>query len=224
MKIYKDYTKNYSNRPAGTIIDTIIIHHTGSFNMNGTITWFKMQEYKDPETGEMKKNVVSAHYVIGRKGKIVQMVEENNKARHAGYSYHNGKFRINNNSIGIELVGDGNEEEYTEEQYKSLIWLCVDIMKRRKSVQLDNILSHSYIRDEYNRVTMKNKAKKVDPGEYFKWEWFKQEVKKELEPVIKPKDSKEKEEVKEENPQKKNLFQFISAIIRVLLKFFSKKP
>ena len=50
---------------------------------------------------------VSAHYVVGRDGEIVQMVHEHEKAWHAGQALLYGDPNVNSMSIGIELVNWG---------------------------------------------------------------------------------------------------------------------
>ncbi len=71
----------------GEDIDHIIIHYTTSRNINGTINHFK---HGSPR--------VSAHYIIGRDGELVQMVSDSDRAWHAGNSQMNAR------SIGIEHV------------------------------------------------------------------------------------------------------------------------
>ena len=70
---------------AGTrAIERVVIHITdGGSSINGTIGWFQNPEAK-----------VSAHYVIGQDGEVVQMVRHNDVAWHARSA--------NGNSIGIE--------------------------------------------------------------------------------------------------------------------------
>jgi N-acetyl-anhydromuramyl-L-alanine amidase AmpD len=72
---------------AGTrSINRIVIHITdGAKNIGGTISWFQ-----DP------KAKVSAHYIVGQDGEVVQMVKHTDVAWHAGGA--------NGDSIGIEHV------------------------------------------------------------------------------------------------------------------------
>lgn len=68
-------------------IDHVVIHYTTSRNIEGTISYFK---HGSPET--------SAHYIVGRDGALVQMVNDSDRAWHAGNSAMNAR------SIGIEHV------------------------------------------------------------------------------------------------------------------------
>ncbi len=87
---------NYSSRPRGIVIDTIVIHYTANGSIEDTIAWF-----------QNPVNKVSAHYVIGLDGRIVRMVQDAKKAYHAGVSQWNGRTGVNEFSIGIELVNWG---------------------------------------------------------------------------------------------------------------------
>jgi N-acetyl-anhydromuramyl-L-alanine amidase AmpD len=73
-------------KPQPRPIRRIVIHITsGHENINGTIGWFQ-----NPRAG------VSAHYIVGRNGEVVQMVRHNDVAFHAHLA--------NTDSIGIEHV------------------------------------------------------------------------------------------------------------------------
>ncbi len=176
MDIIEKYTLHNKSSRKGSKIDTIVIHHTGAWTIRSTVSWFMM-----------KKANVSAHYIIDRDGKIIYMVAENMKAWHAGYSYFNNKYNVNNFSIGIELVGDGNMEEYTKLQIDSLVWLSKDIMKRYPAITVDRIVSHSQIRDEYRKRKPEKRhlaAIKTDPGKYFDWELLRKELKPKVKEVL----------------------------------------
>jgi len=80
----------------GQEINLLVIHYTASGDLESTVRWFE-----NPTAN------ASAHYVIGVDGKIVQMVEEEKKAWHAGKSKWKGQENCNNFSIGIELVNWG---------------------------------------------------------------------------------------------------------------------
>lgn len=76
--------KAYRSVNSPRTINRIVIHITdGSSSIAGTISWFQ-----NPQSG------VSAHYIIGQDGEVVQMVRDNNIAFHANSA--------NGDSIGIE--------------------------------------------------------------------------------------------------------------------------
>ena len=59
-----------------------------------------------------KSSKVSSHYLIGRDGRIINLVDEKYRAWHAGVSEWKGIDNLNNNSIGIELENPGHEFGY----------------------------------------------------------------------------------------------------------------
>jgi N-acetyl-anhydromuramyl-L-alanine amidase AmpD len=101
---------NYRVSAPPRTINRIVIHITdGGPNINGTISWFQNPNAK-----------VSAHYVVGQDGEVVQMVEHNNVAWHAR--------RANGDSIGIEHCANTHGLMPTEQQYCAsaalVSWLC----------------------------------------------------------------------------------------------------
>ena len=151
MKIKLLNSPNYSrnSRPKKSII-FIIIHYTG------------MQSEIESINRLINKNSkVSCHYLINRKGKIMQMVKENKIAWHAGVSKWKNIKNLNKNSIGIELVNKGHffgYENYSNLQINSLIKLCSKLKKKYK-IHKENFLGHSDIAP----------YRKIDPGEKFPW-------------------------------------------------------
>jgi len=165
MKIKFDFSPNFSSQTRlQRDIKFIIIHYTGMQSEIESIRRLKNVKLK-----------VSCHYLINRKGKIIQMVKDTNIAWHAGKSKWK-KFRnLNTNSIGIELVNRGHRfgyQNFSEKQIKSLIKLCKNL-KTKYSIKKENFLGHSDIAP----------LRKVDPGEKFPWKklnthnlgkWFKE--------------------------------------------------
>ena len=151
MKIKLLNSPNYSrnSRPKKSI-KFIIIHYTG------------MQSEIESINRLINKNSkVSCHYLINRKGTIMQMVKENKIAWHAGVSKWKNIKNLNKNSIGIELINKGHffgYENYSNLQINSLIKLCSKLKKRYK-IQKENFLGHSDIAP----------YRKIDPGEKFPW-------------------------------------------------------
>ena len=107
------------------------------------------------------KSKVSCHYLINRKGNIIQLVEDQKIAWHAGKSKWKKFNNLNLNSVGIELVNKGHQfgyESFTKKQLKSLILLCKRLKKKYK-IKPENFLGHSDIAP----------LRKIDPGEKFPW-------------------------------------------------------
>ena len=97
---YKSLTPFFTNysRKKGDLKDPkyIIMHITTGIKMQSTINWFR-----SPSSG------VSAHLLIGRDGRVVQFVDLDTIAYHAGTSFWEGDKNLNSLSIGIELDNGG---------------------------------------------------------------------------------------------------------------------
>lgn len=131
------------------LIDLVIIHATGGSTLNGAISWMASPKSK-----------VSAHYCIGTNGEIVQLVDESEKAWHAGVSEWLGRHDLNQTSIGIELVNlNDGKAQYPNEQIIALAMLLKDIMKRYPAVTEDRIIGHNQVAP----------GRKTDPGILFPW-------------------------------------------------------
>jgi len=131
-------------------ISMLVLHYTGMPDAESAIRWLANPESK-----------VSAHYVITQAGDIVRMVEEENRAWHAGRSWWRGTSDVNSASIGIEIVNPGHEWGYTpfpDAQIEALIPLMHEIMQRH-GITRGNVVGHSDIAP----------ARKQDPGELFPW-------------------------------------------------------
>jgi len=105
---------------------------------------------------------VSAHYMIDEDGTVTRLVDEENRAWHAGRSYWRGITDINSASVGIELVNPGHEFGYRpfpKPQIEALLPLLADIV-RRHDIPRANVVGHSDIAP----------ARKEDPGELFPWD------------------------------------------------------
>lgn len=130
MIIKKDLTSEC--RPGNTK-QFCIVHHTASSTqttMQGIVNFFKKPDY------------VSVHYVVGRTEAdgITQMVDENNVAFHAGVSEWGGVKDLNNHSIGIEVLSDG--QTFTDWQIQATTELIRYIMVRN-GIPASKVLRHA---------------------------------------------------------------------------------
>ena len=151
MPILTNYSPNHSkNVRRKREIKFVILHYTGMQSEIESIKKLKNPKFK-----------VSCHYLINRRGKIIQMVEDKYVAWHAGKSKWKSFSNMNKNSIGIELVNKGHEfgyQYFSKPQIRSLIWLCKKL-KKKYSIKTENFLGHSDIAP----------LRKIDPGEKFPW-------------------------------------------------------
>lgn len=124
----------------------VIIHHTTNDTAEralGTLT--------NPE------RELSAHYLIARDGRLMQLVDERLRAWHAGESYWGGNTDLNSSSIGIELDNNGNEP-FAEAQITTLLALLADLRERYR-IPAANVLGHGDIAPR----------RKADPSHWFPW-------------------------------------------------------
>lgn len=145
---------NHGNRRAG-LIDMIVLHYTGMPDADQALAWLCA-----------KQSQVSAHYFVFEDGRIVQMVEEDRRAWHAGAAGWAGETDINSRSIGIEIanigaiIGDeGCLPPFPDAQIEALTDLCRDITGRH-AIPPHRLLAHSDVAPDRKR----------DPGEAFPWD------------------------------------------------------
>lgn len=154
---------NFDERPSNTVIDLIVIHAislpSGCYNTQLIKDLFLncLDPGEDQYLGSIKDLKVSSHFLITRKGLLIQFVPTDKRAWHAGISTYKGRDNCNDFSIGIELEGC-DEEEFEQQQYHSLSrlinFLCIDLQ-----INKQNIVGHSDIAP----------GRKTDPGPFFNW-------------------------------------------------------
>lgn len=140
-------------------VKTIVIHYTA-------------EDYPTSLATLTDKDV-SVHYLIPMQPPlhrgtplISQLVPESELAWHAGISYWRGTTRLNDTSVGIELVNPGYRNTaqgrqfypFAATQIEALVPLLRDII-RRYHIQPQNIVGHSDIAPQ----------RKQDPGPRFPW-------------------------------------------------------
>ena len=125
----------------------IVLHQTTSATAESAL-----RTLTDPE------RKVSAHYLIGRDGARIQLVDESKRAWHAGESWWGGLTDLNSASIGIELDNTG-DEPFSEVQIDALLVLLAEISERHR-IPPANIIAHGDIAPR----------RKVDPSRFFPWQ------------------------------------------------------
>lgn len=139
---------NFDERDAP--VSMIVLHYTGMRTAAEAI-----DRLCDPAAK------VSAHYLVDEDGSVHAMVDEDERAWHAGRSHWRDIKDINSASVGIEIVNPGHEfgyRPYPETQIEALVPLIADI-KDRHGVTRGNVVGHSDIAP----------TRKRDPGELFPW-------------------------------------------------------
>jgi N-acetylmuramoyl-L-alanine amidase len=173
------HSKNYGQR-----VKFLIMHYTG-------------MDYQSSLQELVHKNSISAHYLVPESHdktylddelKVFKLVDENERAWHAGSSYWQGRTAVNDQSIGIEMVNvpdckqlpqaqgelvkgqsSINKElaakpmcffpDYDPKQIDLLITLSKEILKKNPDISPTNVIAHSDIAPQ----------RQIDPGPRFPW-------------------------------------------------------
>ncbi|WP_426061057.1 N-acetylmuramoyl-L-alanine amidase [Hymenobacter sp. B1770] len=124
----------------------VIIHHTAQDSTAQTLKTFTVT-----------RTQVSAHYVIGRDGRVFHMLNDYLRAWHGGAAKWENDTDINSSSIGIELDNNGTEP-FAEPQLASLLKVLAGL-KKTYNIPTANFIGHSDIAP----------SRKSDPSALFPW-------------------------------------------------------
>ncbi|PID63037.1 MAG: 1,6-anhydro-N-acetylmuramyl-L-alanine amidase AmpD [Gammaproteobacteria bacterium] len=159
---------NYNQRPLGEAgrVSLLVIHHISlppdQFGGEDIERFFcnELDSDKHPFYQQISDLKVSAHALIKRNGAVVQFVNFNDRAWHAGQSNYQGRPDCNDFSIGIELEGNGTTP-YRYAQYQVLKQLTKALINAYPDIA-GHITGHENIAPE----------RKFDPGPTFDWERY----------------------------------------------------
>ncbi|HEY0879688.1 MAG TPA: 1,6-anhydro-N-acetylmuramyl-L-alanine amidase AmpD [Zeimonas sp.] len=152
---------NCDARPTGARIELLVVHHislpAGRFSGDAVERLFtnRLDASSHPSFGELLALRVSAHFLVRRRGELLQFVDTRARAWHAGVSRFLDRERCNDFSIGVELEGD-ESHRFTEAQYRRLRFLIAALRERHP---LRWLAGHSDIAP----------GRKRDPGMHFDW-------------------------------------------------------
>ena len=141
---------NHGPRRSGLTPTILLLHYTDMDSAERACAWLCNPEAQ-----------VSCHYLVDEDGTVVQMVDEDRRAWHAGKSCWAGESDINSCSIGIEVQNEGHEAGYPDfpdVQMDAVEALCLDILSRHP-IPPERVLAHSDVAP----------GRKIDPGEKFDW-------------------------------------------------------
>ncbi|MFD1769334.1 N-acetylmuramoyl-L-alanine amidase [Sphingobacterium suaedae] len=108
----------------------VMIHHTAQGSLAQTVKTF-----------HSAKAGVSSHYVIGRDGKVVQMVNDLYRGHHAGLGKWGNDTDLNSSSIGIELDNNGTTDPWPDAQIHALLVL-LQYLKDTYKIPQANFIGH----------------------------------------------------------------------------------
>ena len=152
---------HFDERPADVKVDLLVVHsislppgHYGSGDVEalflGTLDCAAHPYYE-----RLKGLRVSPHFFVRRDGAMLQFVDCDWRAWHAGTSFYRGRSRCNDDSIGVELEGlEG--EPFEPAQYSAMVQLGRALVQR---YPIAHIAGHEHIAP----------GRKADPGAAFDW-------------------------------------------------------
>jgi N-acetyl-anhydromuramoyl-L-alanine amidase len=155
---------HFDARPVAGDISLIVIHGIslppGGFGGPHVEQFFSgnLRVAAHPYFEQIAGQRVSAHFLIGRDGQVIQFVSVNRRAWHAGRSGYAGREGCNDFSVGIELEGT-DELPYEAAQYAALKMLIAALLEAYPGLSARRIVGHSEIAP----------GRKTDPGSSFEW-------------------------------------------------------
>ncbi len=136
---------NFGPRRDGLTPELVVIHYT-ALPLAEALDWLTSPERE-----------VSAHYLIARDGRLFRLVDEDQRAWHAGRGSWGPRIDVNSCSIGIELENCG-ASPFAAPQMDRLEHLLADLLSRY-SLPPDAVIGHSDLAP----------GRKRDPGPRFDW-------------------------------------------------------
>lgn len=155
---------NHDDRPNGMTIDVLVIHAIsmppGEYGSGDIERLFAntLDFEAHPFFASIAGITVSSHLLIRRNGGVVQFVPFTQRAWHAGVSQFEGRARVNDFSIGIEMEGS-DYAPFEEVQYQSLIGVTRALQQVYPRIAEKRIVGHADIAP----------GRKTDPGPHFNW-------------------------------------------------------
>ena len=140
---------NFNQRRNGLEPDIIVLHYTAMPSLDAAAARLCTTEHE-----------VSAHYLVGTDGRILQLVAESHRAWHAGAGEWRGMTDINSRSIGVELANDGHTP-FSQPQMHAAESLIKGAMARYH-ILAPNVIAHSDMAI----------GRKYDPGRRFDWRYL----------------------------------------------------
>lgn len=159
------YNVNQKDRPS--LPDGIVIHSMGQY----------IEGYGHA-SDFLEELGLSAHYLIEADGTVLECVDPERQAYHAGKSEFKGETGLNSTFVGIELLVEGeynygtflkaikDPDSFTLEQADSAAVMC-SLLNKWYDIPTDRIVRHS----DVSGSDVRDDPKK-DPGSGFDWQHF----------------------------------------------------
>lgn len=155
---------NCDDRPSAIAVDALIVHYIslppGRFVGDAVDRLFtnRLDPADHASFAAIAGLRVSAHLFVRRRGEVIQFVDCDRRAWHAGASRLREREHCNDFSIGVELEGDGGHR-FTDAQYRRLAAIVHRLCTR---YPLRWVAGHSDVAP----------GRKEDPGPFFDWQRF----------------------------------------------------
>lgn len=137
---------NFGERRGRGRIELVVLHYTAMPSCAAAL-----ERLCDPAAE------VSCHYLIDGDGTVLSLVDEAQRAWHAGAGEWAGAGDVNSRSIGIELANTG-QEPFSEPQMQALERLLTGVLARH-GLGPEAVIGHSDMAPD----------RKGDPGPHFDW-------------------------------------------------------
>ncbi|SFR43053.1 N-acetylmuramoyl-L-alanine amidase [Litoreibacter janthinus] len=138
---------NFGDRKDGATPQLVVLHYTAMDSCEAAC-----RTLCNPD------NEVSAHYLICADGRLIQMVDEEKRAWHAGAGTWQGRGDVNSRSIGIEMSNTGFAP-FSAPLFDTLETLLSGILTRW-DIPASCVIAHSDFAP----------GRKIDPGRRFDWQ------------------------------------------------------
>jgi AmpD protein len=159
--LIKRESPHWDERPPDARISLLVIHSIslppGEYGGDFVDDLFmgRLDPGAHPYFKDLEGVRVSAHYLIRRDGTVIQYVDPDRRAWHAGASSWKGRTCCNDFSIGVELEGS-DDVPFAEPQYEALAALTRTLFERYGRL---DVAGHSDVAP----------GRKTDPGPWFEW-------------------------------------------------------
>jgi N-acetyl-anhydromuramoyl-L-alanine amidase len=162
--VHRLESPNFDERPVSVAPSLLVMHYISLpeniFNGSCVEDFFlnRLETTAHASFHQLVGVKVSSHFFLRRNGKLIQFVDCDKRAWHAGVSSFLGAERCNDFSIGIEIEGS-SDYPYTKKQYQRLAKLTKLLCR---FYPLKYVAGHSDIAP----------TRKQDPGPHFDWSAF----------------------------------------------------
>ncbi len=146
MRVDRHPSPNFGPRRDGLKPRLVVVHYTAMESCAAAL-----ERLCDPA------HEVSAHYLIAPSGEVLQLVDEEMRAWHAGQGAWAGQDDVNSRSVGIEIANDGFSP-FAAAAMDALVTLLGGVLSRW-DIPAQGVIGHSDMAP----------GRKCDPGRRFDW-------------------------------------------------------